>query len=112
MAAETPKAGIDGEKGEENEGEASLKVSMIHPNEDGADNSFFQNQTSFIFGSDQDEMHLMNKENIEEYVDDDDVGFDTYFVNEENFVASCRELASQNNFPARAIKPDTEEYAA
>lgn len=41
MAAETPKAGIDGEKGEENEGEASLKVSMIHPNEDGADNSFF-----------------------------------------------------------------------
>mmetsp|Transcript_704 Transcript_704/g.983 ORF Transcript_704/g.983 Transcript_704/m.983 type:complete len:87 (+) Transcript_704:994-1254(+) len=55
-------------------------------------------------------MHPMNKEALEEYVDDDDVGFDTYVVNEENFVASCRELASQNNFPARAIKPDTEEY--
>ena len=41
MAAETPKAGDGGEKGEDNEGEASLKVSMIHPNEDGADNSFF-----------------------------------------------------------------------
>lgn len=35
----------------------------------------------------------MNKEGIEEYVDDDDVGFDTYAVNEENFVGSCRELA-------------------
>ena len=52
----------------------------------------------------------MNKEAVEEYVDDDDVGFDTYVVNEENFVASCRELAGQNNFPARAIKPDSEEY--
>ena len=52
----------------------------------------------------------MNKEGIEEYVDDDDVGFDTYVVNEENFVGSCRELAVQYNFPARAIKPDTEEF--
>ena len=53
MAAETPKAGDEnGEKAEEDEGQASLKVSMIHPNDDGADNSFFQNQASFIFGSD------------------------------------------------------------
>ena len=55
-------------------------------------------------------MHPMNREGVEEYVDDDDVGFDTYVVNEENFVASCRELASQYNFPARAINPDNEEY--
>ena len=53
----------------------------------------------------------MNKEGLDEYLDDDDPGFDTYVVNEENFVASCRELASQNNFPARAINPDTEDYA-
>jgi len=52
----------------------------------------------------------MNKEAVEEYMDDDDPGFDTYVVNEENFVASCRELADQNNFPARAIKSDTAEY--
>ena len=55
-------------------------------------------------------MHPMNREGVEEYVDDDDVGFDTFVVNEENFVASCRELASQYNFPARAINPDNEEY--
>ena len=45
MAAETPKgAGEVGEKGPgngEDEGQASLKMSMIHPNEDGNDNSFF-----------------------------------------------------------------------
>ena len=38
-------------------------------------------------------MHPLNKEGIDEYVDDDDVGFDTYVVSEENFVESCRELA-------------------
>jgi hypothetical protein len=45
-------------------------------------------------------------------VDDDDPGFDMYVVNEENFVASCKELASLNNFPARAIKPDTKDQMA
>jgi hypothetical protein len=53
----------------------------------------------------------MNPEGLDEYQDDDDPGFDTYVVNEENFVASCKELANQNNFPARAIAPDTEDYA-
>jgi len=92
------------------DGQPSLKMSMIHPNNDEGDNSFFQNQSSIIFADDSAELHSMNKEGIEEYVDDDDVGFDTYVVNEENFVASCRELAGQNNFPARAIKPDSQEY--
>ena len=32
-----------------------------------------------------------------------------YVVNEENFVASCKELAQINNFPQRAIKPDTKD---
>lgn len=32
-----------------------------------------------------------------------------YVVNEENFVASCKELASLNQFPQRAIKPDTKD---
>ena len=54
----------------------------------------------------------MNREGDDEYIDDDDPGFETYQVNEENFVASCRQLAGENNFPARAIKPDTPEYAA
>ena len=51
----------------------------------------------------------MNSECIDDYEDDDDPGFDTYVVNEENFVASCEELARQFGFPQRAIAKDTEE---
>lgn len=53
--------------------------------------------------------HIMNKEGIEEYNDDEDAGFEVYMVNEENFVPSCKELAQLNNFPDRAIKKDTKE---
>jgi len=52
-------------------------------------------------------IHIMNKDSTDEYVDEDDPGFDTYVVNEENFVESCQELAKLNNFPVRAIKSDT-----
>ena len=42
MAAETPKGAAElGEKPNEEEGQASLKMSMIHPNDDGVENSFF-----------------------------------------------------------------------
>ena len=51
----------------------------------------------------------MNREGVDEYQDDDDPGFDMYVVNEENFVESCKELAQINNFPPRAIKPDTKD---
>jgi len=45
----------------------------------------------------------LNLEGIDEYEDDDDPGFDAFLVGEENFVASCAELAENYNFPARAI---------
>jgi len=54
----------------------------------------------------------MNPEFLDEFVDEDDPGFDTYVVNEENFVASCQELARLNEFPVRAIKPDTAKEMA
>lgn len=40
------------------------------------------------------EKHAMNKEGVDDYNDDDDPGFEIYVVNEENFVPSCKELAS------------------
>jgi len=109
LATDTQKATVGQVAGEKNTADNILKMSMIQPDE--ATNSFFQNQSSFVFGNDDSEQHPMNKEGIDEYMDDDDPGFDTYVVNEENFVASCRELAAQNNFPARAIAPDSEDYA-
>lgn len=53
--------------------------------DDGA--SFFQNKSSFVF--DHDMMQPLNPECLDEYEDDDDPGFDTFVVNEENFIASC-----------------------
>jgi len=38
--------------------------------------------------------HPVNTASVEEYVDDDDPGFDAYVVNEQSFVASCKELAT------------------
>jgi len=102
---------------------AGKMPSMIHPStsqvmdhtmHEGEQSSFFNGVNnsalpgaSFVFAPD--EVNLMNKEGVEEYVDDDDPGFDMYVVNEENFVGSCKELAQLNNFPARAIKPDSRE---
>ena len=57
-------------------------------------------------------LHTKNPEFVDEYVDEDDPGFDTYVVNEENFVASCQELARLNQFPERAIEPDTKHNMA
>jgi hypothetical protein len=75
--------------------------SMIHPVA-GVDNtqeqissSFFNgllnNSNSFVFANDQ--VHVMNKEGIDEYIDDDDPGFDLYAVDERNFIESCKDLA-------------------
>jgi len=86
--------------------------SMIQPAE-GNELSFFgENSKSFVFPMEEGPPHAMNKEGLDEYHDDDDPGFEIYVVNEENFVASCKELAEEKNFPARAIAPDTKEAHA
>lgn len=54
----------------------------------------------------------LNPEGKDDYQDDDDPGFDTYVVSEENFVASCQELARLNDFPERAIGPDSKHDMA
>lgn len=95
----------------------SKMPSMIQPapmdqTQEQISSSFFNglhtsNRQSFVYSPE--EVHVQNKEGVDEYVDDDDPGFDMYVVNEENFVASCKELASLNSFPQRAIKPDTKD---
>ena len=65
--------------------------SMIQPSDTNGEISFFEKSTSFVFPVE--EKHVMNKEGVDEYQDDDDPGFEIYVVGEENFVASCRELA-------------------
>ena len=71
-----------------------------------------ENMQPGTFKYDPKALHPMNLEYADEYVDEDDPGFDTYVVNEENFVASCQELARLNEFPVRAIDPDTAKEMA
>ena len=66
---------------------SDIKVSFIKSD----NSSFLANKSSFIF--DPDMIHPINTEGLDEYEDDDDPGFDTFLVNEENFIASCEELA-------------------
>lgn len=78
------------------QGHAGKMPSMIGPPEDPNSTtqeqlSFFNPGQSFVFAPD--EVHVMNKEGVDEYADDEDPGFDLYAVSEENFVASCKELA-------------------
>ena len=69
-------------------------------NEDSKD--IFQNVNYKIGNSDKDMFN--NKENnIEEYVDDDDPGFDLYECDVEYFRDTCKKLAEQSDFPHRGV---------
>ena len=46
---------------------------------------------------------------IDEYVDDDDPGFELYEIYEEYFETSCKQLATRFGFPARSIKPESKK---
>lgn|SRR3990167_2726718 len=47
------------------------------------------------------------KEEIDQFDNDDDVGFDCYEVGEVEFSKVAKHLASEFNFPSRAVKPGT-----
>jgi hypothetical protein len=64
--------------------------------------SFFQNSQSMIIQQDDSNINL-NLENIDEYVDDDDPGFDLYECYQEYFKETCKKLSEQYDFPKRAI---------
>ena len=68
---------------------------MIQHN-DVNESSFFHNSQSFVFPI---------EEPVDQYIDDDDPGFEIYEVQELHFEESCKELAEKFNYPARSIKP-------
>jgi len=48
-------------------------------------------------------------EGPDEYADDDDAGFNLIEAEEHEFVELCEKLGRQYDFPARAVKPSTQE---
>jgi len=72
--------------------------SIIHGDQN---ESSFLKDNSFVFPSEN------KKENVDEYIDDEDAGFDIYEVDEKHFEANCKELADKFNFPARSFFPES-----
>eukprot|EP00826_Nyctotherus_ovalis_P015098 TRINITY_DN1425_c0_g1_i2.p3 TRINITY_DN1425_c0_g1~~TRINITY_DN1425_c0_g1_i2.p3 ORF type:complete len:286 (+),score=138.38 TRINITY_DN1425_c0_g1_i2:425-1282(+) len=46
------------------------------------------------------------EDDIDEYIDDEDMGFVVKEVDEEDFERMCKRLAMKHGYPARSIKPD------
>ena len=79
--------------------EKDLLNQSFGANEDNKD--IFQN-VNYRINSDKEMFN--NKENtIEEYVDDDDPGFDLYECDIEYFRDTCKKLAEQSDFPHRGV---------
>ena len=64
--------------------------------------SFFQNSQSMIIQQDDSNINI-NVGDLDEYVDDDDPGFDLYECYQEYFKETCKKLSEQYDFPKRAI---------
>jgi len=66
------------------------------------DSSSFFHNTQSILQPNAEDSHILNSI-IDEYVDDDDPGFDLYECEFEFFKDTCKKLSEQYEFPKRAI---------
>jgi hypothetical protein len=80
---------------------------MINNNQDNIDSSsFFQNSQSLILQQDNidhNDSNVLGHSMIDEYVDDDDPGFDLYETEIEHLKETCKNLSQQYDFPKRAV---------
>jgi hypothetical protein len=76
---------------------------MINQNESGQmdSSSFFHNSQSILHN--HEDSNIIANSIIDEYVDDDDPGFDLYECEFEFFKDTCKKLSEQYDFPRRAI---------
>lgn len=65
--------------------------------------SFFQNSQSMIIQSALDDSNIQANSVLDEYVDDDDPGFDLYECEQEFFKETCKKLSEQYDYPRRAV---------
>lgn len=77
---------------------------LINQNESGNldSSSFFQNSHSMLQQNPEDS-NFIARSVIDEYVDDDDPGFDLYECEYEFFKDTCKKLSEQYDFPRRAF---------
>ena len=88
------------------EGNSGKMPSIIHGQQNNDSSLFFQNSRSFVLAG-LEEQHITQA--VDEYVDDDDPGFDLYEADEKDFPKVCKKLAEKFNFPQRACMIDNKK---
>lgn len=74
-------------------------INNTQDNQNMDSSSFFQNSQSMILQHDDSNIQSV----VDEYVDDDDPGFDLYECEMEFYKETCKKLSDQYDFPRRAI---------
>lgn len=90
------------------EGNSGKMPSIIQGQPNNDSSLFFQNSHSFVLAGLglEDQQHGNNNPVVDEYLDDDDPGFDLYEVEEKDFPKVCKKLAEKYNFPLRSCLPE------
>lgn len=86
------------------EGHSGKMPSIIHGQANNDSSLFFQNSHSFVLAGLEDQQQITPV--ADEFVDDDDPGFDLYEVEEKDFTKVCKKLAEKFNFPLRSCAPE------
>ena len=79
--------------------DTDMGVSQIHK----IDHSFIGNTSKSLVKEIEEK-----EEEIDEYFDDEDIGFVIHEAGESNFLEKCKEIAETYNYPAVAVKPPDE----
>ena len=87
------------------DGNPSKMPSVIHAQQNNDSSLFFQNSHSFVLAGLEDQ----NAQIVDEYVNDDDAGFDLYEVLDKDFAKVSKKLAEKFNFPARGMYSDNKK---
>jgi hypothetical protein len=84
------------------EGNPSKMPSIIQPPNNNDSSLFFQNSHSFVLAN----LEEQSTNIVDEYVNDDDVGFELYEVQDKDFAKVAKKLAEKYGFPGRACVVD------
>ena len=87
------------------EGNPSKMPSIIQPPNNNDSSLFFQNSHSFVLAGLEEQNSNVN----DEYVNDEDVGFELYEVQDKDFGKVSKKLAEKFGFPGRACTMESKK---
>ena len=79
----------------------SVKMSSVIHKDNNESSGFIQNSQSFLLSGLDENNQYTNV--IDEYADDEDIGYDIYEVGEKEFAMVSKQLAEKYDFPSKAM---------